>query len=417
MFKTIRGSATQRARNTLPDPPRTKPDRHKAAPVVRNVSRTIHGTAPVLQNTVPAIHHSAPVICKLSEAQKSDVWRMAEACTVELRKLQFDANFHKNLDKLILRYAINLQEAATAEYLKMDVNAIDGSPLAHAMALAWDLKTFLDWIPRFLNYYHVQNEQTPLEKAISPKHLEFLMKSFRETFAELPEADRRKLVTAIDTEAMDRLGCELTTEERRLQFLSNFWHQKLQWDEVIGKVDYCHVETGHFNAINSALRISSYARIPIASQLVSCVTKPMVSGLKKLMTNEDFVFRGNLFKGIYTKDPAGPFRKSQLIDGNILLAPHAISTTSDPNQSYANPPSYPQLTEHRDTNIVFVGVWGVQVHLFNFIRTVKQKEVLIMPTMAFRGIPKPVDLTEHRVIDRKPTFYCELDPDHSGYVL
>ncbi len=403
MIKTICGSATERLRNGGPGIQGARSVSRSAVPVMRTLTRTTHTAAAVIHN--------------VTTAHESDLFRLTRECILKLRTIPFDANLVKNVYTLGRTYSDALKAGANDDYLNMNVNAINSSARALTMAIAWDLGMLLEWIPNFFQDYNLKNGPMPLEKAIAPKHLKFLTDSFRETFHKLPEQDRKKLVIAIDTEAMNRFDCDLTPEERRLQFSARLWWDRLRFDEVIAMVDYCHVDTSQFVPVNSALRLSSYAGTTITSKIVSCVSEPMIRGLRKLMANEDFIHRGNLFKGVYTLDAAGPFRKSQLISGNTWVVPHATSATSDPDQSYANPPTYPVLAEPRDTNLVFVDVWGVQVHLFNHWSTVHQKEVLIMPTMAFHGISAPAELARDMKPGRKPSYYCALDPEHSGYTL
>ncbi len=348
--------------------------------------------------------------------QESYLWKLTRECSNELKKLELNQKLPEKIRAIQGKYALNLRLEAEEVFKHIDIDAVDDSPEALGMALAWDIAHFLDYMPNFMSDYCVTTSQMELAAAISPRHRQFLMRSFKETFEKLSTEDRIKLVIAIDSKAMDAMECQLTPEEKRLQSTAHHYVKQIDLNQLFSMIDYTHVDTSQFVPVNCGQRLARYAGIQIAADIVSCVSQPMVDALKTLVMNPDFVYHGDLFKGVYLINPAGPFRRSCLVNGKTHILAHATSATSDPEQSYANPPIR-SWTDPRDTNLVFKNVWGVRVHLFNDWSTTNQKEVLIMPTMAIRSVPAPVGASNGARPGSKQTYYCEFVNEASGYQL
>jgi hypothetical protein len=235
--------------------------------------------------------------------------------------------------------------------------------------------------------------------AINSSHFHKLSESFRESFISLKQEDRNLLASVIAPSVFNNLGICLQPVEKSISnqtYPKN--QQQLNFDQVVALLDYAHYSTGTFNDVNCGMRVFEYNRIRTIADVIFCVQQPLIEALVLLRQKNEFLFSGNLIKGIRINNPAGPLRRTKLLTGNILSIPHPTSTTSDPMRSYA------QRGTH-DSELVFLHATGIKIHLFHNKLTTNELEVLIPTEVIYQMIDPDRDHPKlNGSIER---FYCQ----------
>lgn len=335
-------------------------------------------------------------------------------CVTDFKKISIDRQLKSHIETLDEKYRNKIHDEIKNEFDALtDIFSPDDSLASKIRAQGWELICALRSTRRFLDNYAVTCTRMSLSAAINPRHLHELSESFRESFSSLNQEDRILLASVITPSVFNELGICLNACEKSI---SNQTYRKdqqqLNFDQVVSLLDYAHYATGTFNGINCGMRVFEYSRIQTIADVIFCVQQPLSEALTLLLQKNEFVYRGNLIKGIRINDPGGPLRRAKLRTGNLVVFPHPTSTTSDPTRSYA------QRGTH-DGELVFLNGSGVKIHLFHNILTMKESEVL----MPIKGSYRMVDSNKENPkkngsIER---FYCEpvltddLEPDPQSY--
>lgn len=321
-------------------------------------------------------------------------------CVTDLKKISIDRQLKSNIAKLDDRYRDKIYEEVKGEFDALtDIFTPDDSLASKNRAQGWELVCALQSTRHFLDNYDVTWQRMSLSAAINPSHFHKLGESFRESFISLKQEDRNLLASVIAPSVFNNLGiCLLPSEKLISDQTYPKKQQQLNFDQVLALLDYAHYSTGTFNGVNCGMRIFEYNRIRMIADVIFCVQQPLIEALALLRQKNEFLFRGNLIKGIRINDPAGPLRRTKLLSGNVLSIPHPTSTTSDPMRSYA------QRGTH-DSELVFLNATGVKIHLFHNKLTIKELEVLIPTEVIYQMIGPDRDHPKlNGSIER---FYCQ----------
>ena len=328
-------------------------------------------------------------------------------CVTDLKKIEVDRQLKSNIEKLDDRYRYKIYDEIKDEFDALtDIFSPDDSLASKTRAKGWELTCALQSTRQFLDNYEVIWPRMNLYMAIKPRHFDKLAESFQESFANLKQENRTLLASAISPSVFNNLGICLAPSEKSISHqISLKNQQQLNFDQVVALLDYAHYATGTFNGVNCGMRAFEHNRIRSIADIIYCVQQPLNEALTLLLQKNEFLFNGNLIKGIRINDPGGPLKRAKLRTGNLLTIPHPTSTTSDPMKSYA------QRGTH-DSELVFLNARGVKIHLFHNKLTMKESEVLI-PTQGMYRMVDP-DKENPQLNGSIERFYCQ--PVQANYL-
>lgn len=177
---------------------------------------------------------------------------------------------------------------------------------------------------------------------ITPAHAKRLIGDFQQTWAKNDETRQAAIVSALSAESVARLDLSPSAAHRDL---GTSWgaipaRQQLATSELLALVDYVNSRTGIFNAVNGAAMAAAYYGDRTLSGLMTVYSSALNGAVAKLCAHPYFGRTDIVtYKGVNLRNPSGRFRLDALEQaigtGKLIAFPNVLSTTADPEQSYA----------------------------------------------------------------------------------
>ncbi len=185
------------------------------------------------------------------------------------------------------------------------------------------------------------NDHTFLEQ-ITPEHKKKLIADFHRSWKKNGEIRQAAILSALEPECAARL--ELTSNAAHREHAQAWGKtppgQQLTISEVLALIDYVHSGTGTFNAVNGTAMAAAYYGDKSLSGLMTVFSTALDGAVAKLCEHPYFG-KTNIvtYKGINLKNPSGRFRlealEAAIGTGKLVAFPGVLSTTAEPEQSYA----------------------------------------------------------------------------------
>lgn len=185
------------------------------------------------------------------------------------------------------------------------------------------------------------NERAFLEQ-ITPDHAKKLMADFHRSWAKNSELRQAAILSALGPETASRLELPCPSAHRDV---AKAWgvippDRQLGTSELLALVDYVNSDTGSFNAVNGAAMAGAYYGDKTLSGMMQVFSAALNGAIAKLCAHPYFGKTDIVtYKGINLNNPSGRFRLEALEgavgSGKIIAFPNVLSTTADPEQSYA----------------------------------------------------------------------------------
>jgi hypothetical protein len=185
------------------------------------------------------------------------------------------------------------------------------------------------------------NDHRFLEQ-ITPEHTKKLIADFHRSWGKNDEIRQAAILSALAPESAARL--ELTSRAAHREH-AQAWGttppgQQLTTSELLALVDYVHSGTGTFNAVNGTAMAAAYYGDTSLSGLMRVYSTALDGAIAKLCEHPYFGQADIVtYKGINLKNPSGRFRlealEAAIGTGKLVAFPNVLSSTADPEQSYA----------------------------------------------------------------------------------
>jgi hypothetical protein len=185
------------------------------------------------------------------------------------------------------------------------------------------------------------NDHTFLEQ-ITTEHMKKLVADFHRSWGKNDDIRQAAILSALGPECAARL--ELTSNAAHREH-AQAWgtrppRQQLTISEVLALIDYVHSGTGTFNAVNGTAMAAAYYGDKSLSGLMTVFSTALDGAVAKLCEHPYFGQADIVtYKGINLKNPSGRFRlealEAAIGTGKLVAFPSVLSTTADPEQSYA----------------------------------------------------------------------------------
>lgn len=188
----------------------------------------------------------------------------------------------------------------------------------------------------------VQDNDRAFLEQISPERAQQLISGFQRSWVNNDEVRQAAILSVLGPEPLARFDLRQTSAHRDH---AKSWGvplpgRQLGTAELLALLDYVHSGTGTFNAVNGAAITGAYYGDKILSGLMQVYSTALNGAIAKLCAHPYFGKTDIVtYKGINLRNPSGRFRlevlESAVGSGRIIAFPNVLSTTADPEQSYA----------------------------------------------------------------------------------
>ncbi len=185
------------------------------------------------------------------------------------------------------------------------------------------------------------NERAFLEQ-ITPDHAKKLIADFHQSWAKNSELRQAAILSALGPETASRLELPCPAAHREV---AKTWgvtppDRQLGMSELLALVDYVNSDTGSFNAVNGAAMAGAYYGDKTLPGMMRVFSAALDGAVAKLCAHPYFGKTDIVtYKGINLNNPSGRFRiealEAAVGTGKVIAFPNVLSTTADPEQSYA----------------------------------------------------------------------------------